>query len=490
MIRNFLSLEWRGFWRSPNLSQNVGTSIFLSIIAFIYALYFIFMSFGLYFILEESSPNTDPFIKVNNFVLYWLFFDLTIRHFFQKISGLDISALLILNIQKSRLIHYILTRSFCSFLNLIGAFASIPFAIILLSKGYQPSQVFSWLCFLILATMSVNYLHIIITSKEGMGKEYVGLGFVIFFASIIGLDYFHLFSLRTLFGKGILVLTQTPYLLLLPLGFFILTYFLAFKTLKEQFFLDAILQVKHKNRKTSRLSWVERFGGLAPLLKKDLRMIWRNKRTKGILQMSFIMLFYGLFFYRSNRDLSFVAMFAGMMMTGIFIFNFGMYVPSWDGASFRFFMTQNISMKAYLKSKYLLLITGSSIAFILTIPYVYFGWDVLLMQFAGFMYNIGIGVILVLYYGSFRKKSMDLNSRASFNYQGISGIDMLVVFPLLLAPIIIFGILQSFLGIYIATGIFVLLGLIGLLFRERFLELIAKRYEMNKYKMLKGFAQK
>ncbi len=491
MIRKFLSLEWKQFFRSPNLSQNAGITVLLSFLAFFYGIYFIILSVQLYGILQDSFPATDPLVSANRFVLYWLFFDLTVRHFFQKISSLDMSSLLVLNIRKSKIIHYVLQRSFFSFLNLIAAFASIPFAFTLLYKGYATSQIFTWLGFLVLATMIVNYLHILITSKEGVGKEYVGLGFVVFFAITVALDYFHIFSLGALFGQGINTITQNPYLLIIPFVLLLGSYSLAFKALQEQFYLDAILQVKHKNRKTSSLSWVEHFGGLAPLLKKDLRMIWRSKRTKGLLIMSLLFLFYGLIFYKTDKEqFNFMVMFVGMFMTGIFIYNFGMYVPSWDGAYFQFLMTQDISMKSYLKSKYLLLVASACVAFILTIPYVYFGWEVLLIHFAGFIYNIGLGVIFVLYYGSFRRKAMDLNSRASFNYQGISGMDMLIIFPLLFAPMIIFGLLQFFLGIYVAVGIFVFLGILGLLFRERFLDMIAKRYQTNKYKMLTGFAQK
>ncbi len=491
MIRKFLSLEWKQFWRSPNLSQNAGITVLLSFLAFFYGIYFIVLSVQLYGILQKNFPTTDPFVSANRFVLYWLFFDLTIRHFFQKISSLDISSVLVLNIRKSKIIHYILGRSFFSFLNLIAAFASIPFAFTLLYKGYAASQVFTWLGFLILATMTVNYLHILITSKEGMGKEYVGLGFAVFFAIAATLDYFHIFSLGTLFGQGIDTITQNPYLIFVPLLLLLCSYFLAFRALKEQFYLDAILQVKHKNRKTSSLSWVEHFGGLAPLLKKDLRMIWRSKRTKGLLVTSLLFMFYGLLFYKTDKEqLNFFVMFVGIFMTGIFIYNFGMYVPAWDGAYFRFLMTQDIPIKFYLKSKYLLLVVSACSAFILTIPYVYFGWEVLLIHFAGFMYNIGIGVIFILYYGSFRRKAMDLNSRANFNFQGVSGTDMFIVFPLLIAPIIVFGILNFFLGLYGAVGIFIFLGIIGLVFREQFLDLIVKRYQTNKYKMLTGFAQK
>lgn len=491
MILKFIFLEWKKLMRSPNLAENAGITVLLAFLASIYAIWFVLLSVQLYGKLQVFFPEVNPFVAANRFVLYWLFFDLTMRHFFQKLPNLGIASLLTLNIPKSKIIHYILGRSFFSFLNLIAAFASVPFALTLLAKGYPTSHVLTWLGFLLLATMTINCLHVIVTSKDGVGKEYIGVGVVLFFALIICLDYFKFFSVGAIFGRGIDWITTHPYGLIIPALLFVAAYVVAYKTLKEHFYLDAVLQVKHKNRKTSQLSWVERFGGLAPLLKMDLRLIWRNKRTKGLLWTAGLMLFYGLLLYKGDSSHPrFLAMFAGVFMTGIFIYNFGMYVPAWDGAYYRFLMSRDVGMKAYLQSKYLLLVGSSIMAFVLTIPYVYFGWEVLLIHFAAFMYNIGIASLFMLYYGSFRRKTMDLDSRASFNYQGVSGTDMLIVFPILFIPIIVFAILKYAVGLYLAVGFFVLIGVLGLLFRQRVLSKIAERYAKNKYKMITGFSQK
>lgn len=490
MIWKFISLEWKKLMRSPNLAENAGITVLLVFLAFIYAVWFMVFSAQLYAKLQLMFPDTDPFMSANRFILYWLFFDLTIRHFFQKLPNLGIASLLILNIRKSKIIHYILGRSFFSFLNLIAAFASVPFAITLLINGYSTLQVITWLCLLLLATMIVNFVHVIVTSKDGVGKEYIGVSIVLFFAAVMCLDYFQIFSLGAVFGRGIDWITLHTYGLVIPLIILIITYIWSYTTLKEHFYLDAVLQVKHKHRKTSQLSWVERFGGLAPLMKMDLRLIWRNKRTRGLLWTAGLMLFYGLIFYKEDGEMLLFTMFAGVFMTGIFIYNFGMYVPAWDGTYYRFLMSRDIDMKAYLQSKYLLLVGSSIMAFVLTIPYVYFGWEVLLIHFAAFMYNIGIAAPFMLYYGSFRRKAMDLQSSASFNYQGVSGTDMLVIFPVLLVPFVLFLILYYTIGLYFAVGFFVLTGILGLLFRHRMLNKIAQQYVKNKYKMLIGFSKK
>lgn len=489
MIRKFISLEWKQFMRSPNLAENTGISIVLIFFALVYAAWFIALSFGLYSFLKEYFPDLDPFSAANRFVLYWLSFDLAVRYFFQKLPNLGIASLLVLNIRKSRIIHYVLGRSFFSFLNLIAAFASIPFALTLLAKGYESIQIVTWLIFLLLITMTVNCLHVILTSKEGVGKEYVAVAFFSVLSLISALDYFQVFSLGTILGGGIDFLSSHPYWLSIPACVFAVIYFLAYKTLRTHFYLDAVLQVKHKNRKTKNLSWMEQFGSLAPLLKMDLRMIWRNKRTKGLLLSAVFVLLYGLIFYQKDKDPNTFSMFIGLFMTGLFIYNFGMYIPGWDGSYYRFLMSRNIEMRTYLRSKYWLLVSSGIIAFVFTIPYLYFGWEVVLIHFTGFIYNIGIVTLFMLYYGSNKKKAMDLNSSATFNYQGVSGRDMLIMLPVFVVPMIVFGILKYISGLYVAVAFFCFIGILGLVLREKILTKIAKRYQRNKYRMLTGFSQ-
>lgn len=491
MIRKFFLLEWKQFWRSSNLTRSVGVKILLSFLAFFYGVWFLMLSFQLYGLLKNKFPELDPLVVANSFVFYWLFFDLTIRHFFQKIPSFGIASLLTLNIKKNKIIHYILGRTTISFLNFITALASVPFAISLLMKGYTEAQVFAWLIFLMFATMAVNFIHVLITSKDGMGKDYIGFVITGLFAVIIFLDYLEIFSLRIYFGQGVDYLIANPYLLLFPFLIVVGFYIWAFRTLKKHFYLDAVLQIKHKNRKSNQLGWVERFGEIAPLLKLDMRLARRSKRVRGLLMMATLLLFYGLLFYRKGEPPTpFMMMLLGVFITGAFIYNFGMYIPAWDGSYYRFLMAQNITANTYLREKYFLLSSVSFVAFLLSIPYAYFGWEIVFVNFSAFMFNIGVLLPFLLYYGSFSRKAMDLKSSGSFNYQGVSGKDMLMFVPILLLPCGAFALLSSLTNLPTATGIYISLGFFAFLFRSRILGKIAKRYDKNKYKMILAFYQK
>lgn len=110
--------------------------------------------------------------------------------------------------------------------------------------------------------------------------------------------------------------------------------------------MDASLKAKSKEAKTTDLAWIERFGGMAPFLQLDLKLMWRNKRTKTQVFISLLFVFYGLIFYIQDIYANMMPMFAflGIFMTGIFLANFGQFIPAWDSAHYGTMMSQNIPL--------------------------------------------------------------------------------------------------------------------------------------------------
>ena len=118
--------------------------------------------------------------------------------------------------------------------------------------------------------------------------------------------------------------------------------------------------------------------------------------------------------------------------------NFGQFVPSWDASYYPMIMAQNIPMKQYLASKLGLITFSVAILAILSTPYVYFGWDILVLNIACALYNMGVNAPILIYAGSFNKKRIDLDKSPFMNYQGTGASQWLVSIPLLLMPIFFF----------------------------------------------------
>ena len=58
---------------------------------------------------------------------------------------------------------------------------------------------------------------------------------------------------------------------------------------------------------------------------------------------------YGLVFYPNPVYKEMVPMFVfvGIFVTGIFIINFGQFIPAWDSGYYKLLMSQNIKYKEY-----------------------------------------------------------------------------------------------------------------------------------------------
>ena len=231
---------------------------------------------------------------------------------------------------------------------------------------------------------------------------------------------------------------------------------------------------------------------MAPFLQLDLKLIWRNKRTKMQVWISLLFALYGLIFYTQDVYANMVVMhvFLGIFMTGIFLANFGQFIFAWDSAYYGMMMSQNIPLRKYLESKALLITVSIVVMFIVTIPYAYFGWKVFLVNVACAFYNLGINIPVILYFGSFNKKRIELDKSPVGNMQGTSAVQFLIMLPVLGAPILLFSIFNYLISFEVAVGVFIALGLLGVAFRGKLLDAVTNQYSKKKYGMLAGFKEK
>jgi len=103
------------------------------------------------------------------------------------------------------------------------------------------------------------------------------------------------------------------------------------------------------------------------------------------------------------------------------------------------------------------------------------------------LYNVGVNTFVIFALGLNSRKSIDLEQRAMFNYQGMSATNWLITFPIIFGPLIIFG-LGSWLIGNIATFIILGgLGIVGIILHPRLIDYFAKQYIKRKHKMVAAY---
>ncbi|SHG79674.1 DUF5687 family protein [Winogradskyella jejuensis] len=490
MIKHFLSLEWKQYFRSSYWQKNIALNILLVFFALYLMAIFIVGGIGLYYGLKEVYPNQDPFIIVSKYMFYWFLVDLLLRFFMQKLPVMSVKPLLTLPVKRSTIVNFVLGKSAFSFFNILPLFLAVPFAICLSINGYDTTAILLWVFTVIVITFISNFLNFII---EAYSAELTVplLPLLITAGGLYGLDYFGIISFTEIVGNGVIAITQNPIFILVPITILIVLYTLNYKLLKQKLYLDASLQSKVKEVNASDLSWTKRFGDIAPFMQLDLKLIWRNKRTKSMAFLMVIGLLYGLFFYPQPiyRDMTFMFAFIGIFSTGFFLINFGQFIPAWDSGYYKMLMSQNIKYEQYLRSKWILMTMSVVVMFVLGIPYVYFGYKILIAHAAAAVYNIGVNTHVIMWGGSFNRKKIDLDKKAAFNYQGTGAVQWLIGIPLMLVPMAIFGLLDWLIGFEVAVAVLVLAGGLGILLHKPLMKGITQKYLDSKYKMIAAFGK-
>jgi len=455
-----------------------------------FVLYFLvtFLAIGIggYFILKKQFPESDPLQLVNSYLIFVILGDLVLRYLMQKLPIINIKPLLILPIQKNKLVHYVLAKSASSFFNILGLFFYIPFAVVLIKEGYDTAGVLGWLATMILIIQSSNFLNFLINKNN---KALIIIGTLI--VGLIGLQNFGISNVVGFGGSIFDFIYQNPLYSLIGIIILTILYQLNYKQLRNQVYLDGAVATKVEEAKTVDLSWANKLGDVAPFIKNDIRLIWRNKRTKSVFLMSFLFLFYGLIFYTQEtyQKMPAMLMFASLFITGGFTLNYGQFIPAWDSAHYKMLMAQNFRYRKFLESKWVLMVTMTTVLYFLSFPYLYFGTKIFLMITAGAIFNIGFNSLFLLYAGSFNRKRIDLTKGGFGNTQGTSATQFLIILPLMLLPMLLFWVFDKFVGYNSGFIVVAAFGIISLLFRNYAMNFIEKKYIKDKYAMINAFGK-
>jgi len=486
MIQKFLYLEWKAFIRSASFGTNLALKILLGFVAILYAFILLMAGIGAFYGLQKM--NLDPLHEVNKYLIYYFLIDLAIRLLLQKIPVMNIRPLLALLFKRPTIVNFSIGKTLLSFFNFLHVFFFLPFTIILLIEGYDVVSVIFWHLAMMSLVYSNNFLNIILTNKDNIFAIFTGIVLI-----LGGFQYYHFFTITdytSVFFDG---LFSTKGLFLLPVLVLAGLYYYTFNYLKNNLYLDAGLSTKHEIAETENLTWLNQFGTLGTFLKNDIKLIKRNKRSRTTVVMSLLFLFYGLIFFRENsHQPEVMRIFAGIFVSGGFLFTFGQFVPSWDSSYYPLMMTQNISYKGYLSSKWWLVVIATFISTILASFYLFYGWQVYMTIVVGAIYNIGVNSHLVLLGGAFTKTPIDLAmSKGAFgDKKAFNTNTMLLSLPKLLLPVLLYWAGSSLMNPNLGLVFVAIAGVLGFALRDKVFSMIEKIYRTEKYKTINAYKQK
>ena len=254
---------------------------------------------------------------------------------------------------------------------------------------------------------------------------------------------------------------------------------------------EVTVKKKQKQDSLADIKYLKTLGLTGQLISLDLRLIWRHKRTRSIVFMAPLFLLYGLFFYPNPAYQKMYPMFifVGIFMTGGMMLNYINYCFSYESNYFDNILVNYKDLERYIRTKYILGISIATACYILTIPYIFFGTDIFLINTMTYLYNIGFLSFVLFYVATFSKKRMDLSKGATFNYQGMGASHWLSMLPAFLLPVLIF-LPFNFMGYKTGGMLFIgALGVAGLLFSRLMIAFVYKQFMKRRYEMAEGFRE-
>ncbi|KIC62448.1 DUF5687 family protein [Chryseobacterium taiwanense] len=487
MFLKFLRLEFKSFFRGSSLGINLAMKI-LRLFAILYFMGCLLGGAFVAFFYIKEDMHADPIKIVSKFLLVAWAVDLIIKYMWQEMPTQNIKPFLTLNIPKKTLVNYMFSKTFLSAFSWLNSLFLITFSGIAIFHGYNLVGVFTWLIGVSLLFYLNNFINILFNDNETV---VVVIGCI--FAAVAGLTYYHIVPVLEYSERFFFNFYERPYFAVISILLFTGLWKICFNHIYKVFYLDEGLEAKKTVGRTENIAFLNKYGAIGTFINNDIKMLRRNKVTKGVLLGSFLFLFYGMLMFSSPvYKTPAMMMVMGLFVTGGFQFLFGQRVPAFDSSYYPLMMTLNVPYKEYIKAKWWLMNIVTAVCMVLAICYAYFGWDIYLTFFAAGIYNIGVNSQFTLWSGAFNKMQIDLNAKEkrfgqknSFNLKAL-----LLLIPKMLLPMLVFAIVKISLGLTAAVISVAVMGGIGFVLREKIFDIIVKHYKVEKYSTLEAFKNK
>ena len=226
----------------------------------------------------------------------------------------------------------------------------------------------------------------------------------------------------------------------------------------------------------------------AELMRLELKMLLRNRRCKGALRnvLLVVIAFSCILSFSSLYDTS-------TMTTFICVYNFAVFgmiilsqLMSFEGNYIDGLMSRKESIMSLLKAKYYIYTIGEIVPFVLMIPAIIMDKVPLLGIFAWFFYTTGFIYFCFFQLAVYNKQTVALNEKVT-SRQTNSAIQMVVNFGAFGIPLILYSVLNAFLGETVAYSILLAIGLGFTLTSPLWIRNVYNRFMKRRYENMEGF---
>ncbi len=490
MFFTLLKHSWKRTFRSPAFTQQLVQTIFLGFLFVYFALSFLALGFILGKVIKEKYPDENVIFFIGGYLVYYFLFDLLARIMIQKYPVLDIKKYLTLPVREKDIIHFYLVKSLTSFFNYLPLFAIVPFIIANYQDMISQDVLLSFSLIIIGRILLNNYLGMYL-DKFMRKNNVLVYGLIGALLIILLLDSRGYIGLLPLFRSNFAFFISSPFLAVMPLLVAIALYYLNYQFLSKNLYIEDLETEEISEADNLNLGFLERFGRAGKLMNLEIKLIWRNRRSRMGVIMALIFLLYPLIFI-NNPTMEFVwfKMFLGLFISGFFALNYGQLMLSWNSTHFDLLATRNIRIIEIFKAKYYIMAFSVVVLGIVSLAYGFLDISFIRIVFVMMLFNAGVTIFLYMLLASINSKRIDPSKGAVMNYEGIGIAHFLIIFPIMFLPGLIYWPFAAHGHPDMGEWVVGIIGLIGIIFHNQIINMCTAIFMKNRYKIMAAFRKK
>jgi hypothetical protein len=475
---HFIAHSLKSTIRAGFIRGGWGAKIILGILGF-YLLGLVYLlGYFLPVLAQKAVTPEQDLVQVSaQFILYYLFADLAFRFIAQPMNGVELRHYVLLPVPYRKLIRFMLGRSLFNYFNLIALVVFVSYAFRALWPEMGILTALSWLAGLVFLMLG-NSLLALYLKRVFAGNSLSGLIMLGVIVVLVLLEWLTNQTGMRISEKVFSMLLTSP-LALIFLVYPFVTYNANFRYLLHNRYSERWQVSASEGGLWSRLEWQGK-GRIAALAANEWKLIIRHKRSRTAVLFSLIFVAYGLVFYENTEVKQLMMVFAGIFITGFGAINYGQFLCAWEGRYFDGIFSRNLVIEDYYEAKFRLLSLLTGLSFTLSLLYGFISVKYIYLHLACTLFNVGFNNYILMFFSTYQRKPLDLNAGSAFNYQGTSALQFLIVFPLLIVPVLVYGLTDFIWGEmagYMAVGGF---GLVSMVFHRVWIKGIADNFKKDK----------
>jgi hypothetical protein len=246
-------------------------------------------------------------------------------------------------------------------------------------------------------------------------------------------------------------------------------------------------------RQSSEYAWLGRWGVVGELVGLEYRLILRNRKPRTFLLTSLAFLAQTAILTRPHDGQPVspgFLFFYCIAASSAFLIQYGGYAFAWQSSHFDGLHSSNIQTRDYIRSKFYIftiIATGNCLVCLL---YGLLDQRVLPMVAAAWLYNLGCNIPVVAWCGTLGYEPVDLGKGLGFNYKGMTTANGWFMLLVMAPPFCIYFAFSRLFQHWAGVAAIGVTGVICLLFRSWFINLVTREFYQRKYLILRGFREK